>query len=455
VSGHRVQTNRPPAAAGGLSRRGFLGAAAGAVGAVAVGGSAALARRAPTPGIANIEHVVVVMMENRSFDHFLGWVPGAGGRQAGLSYVDNAGIRHATHALAPDYQGCGHPDPDHSYEGGRLEFDNGACDGWLRAGSNDSYAIGYYRKKDLAFLGQAVPQWTTFARYFAAIMAETYPNRIYQHAGQTDRIHNTTALCSLPTIWDRLAAAGLSGRYYYGDIPFLALWGAKYQPISRHVGDFFVDCATGNLPSVSYVDPRFEDETSGTSGDDHPHADIRNGEEFMASIYQAVTSSPNWSKTVLVFNYDEWGGFYDHVPPPTAPIPPSDRAAGNRDGRLGFRVPCLVVSPWARRGHVGQPVYNHTSILRMIESRWSLAPLSVRDRAANNLADVLDFSVTNLHAPQYTVPAGPFGAACMPAPATAGGSGAPSRGGQSAAPSQGKEEWTDLRRLARSSGWPV
>src|SRR5712672_1359818 len=94
-----------------------------------------------------IRHVVLVMMENRSFDHFLGWVPGAGGRQAGLSYVDNAGIRHPTHALAPDYQGCGHPDPDHSYEGGRLEFDNGACDGWLRAGSNDSYAIGYYRKK--------------------------------------------------------------------------------------------------------------------------------------------------------------------------------------------------------------------------------------------------------------------------------------------------------------------
>jgi phospholipase C len=415
----------------GISRRRFIGGAAATVGALAVGGSTSLAA-----DLSSVEHVVVVMMENRSFDHFLGWVPGADGLQAGLTYTDAAGVPHSTHHLAPDYQGCGHPDPDHSYTGGRVEYDNGACDGWLRAGSNDEYAIGYYTQADLAFLGPAVPQWTTFSRYFAAIMAETYPNRIYQHAAQTDRITNTTTISTLPTIWDRLAAAGRSGRYYFSDVPFLALWGAKYLPISRPIAAFYLACATGTLPNVSFVDPRFIDEGSGTSGDDHPHADIRNGEAFMYSIYRAITTSPNWRNTVLVFNYDEWGGFYDHVPPPTAPIPAADQAAGNQDGRLGFRIPSLVVSPWARRGYVDTRVYDHTSVLRMIESRWSLPPLTVRDQTANNLADVLDFSTTNRSASRYPVPPGLFGAPC-------------------GTPALVEEEWSGLLALARSTGWRV
>jgi phospholipase C len=106
---------------------------------------------------------------------------------------------HPTHSLAPDYQGCGHPDPDHSYEGGRTEYDGGACDGWLRAGANDDYAIGYYLQRDLSFLGTAAPAWTVMDRYYAAMMSETYPNRIYQHAAQTDRITNTFGVaCGVP-----------------------------------------------------------------------------------------------------------------------------------------------------------------------------------------------------------------------------------------------------------------
>jgi phospholipase C len=429
-----------------MTRRRLLGGAAATAGAVALGrpllgSGTAGAARALDPGF---DHVVVVMMENRSFDHLLGWLPGADGRQAGLAYRDEAGVAHPTHALAPDFQGCGHPDPDHSYEGGRVEYDGGACDGWLRAGSNDVYSIGYYRRPDLAFLGQAVPQWTTLSRYFAAILAETFPNRIYQHAGQTDRLHNTNDVSTLPTIWDRLAAAGLSGRYYFSDVPFLALWGSKYIPISRQVASFFADCAAGTLPNVAFVDPRFEDEESGTSGDDHPHADIRNGEAFMASVYRAVTSSPNWPRTVLVFNYDEWGGFYDHVPPPTAPIPPATAAAGDRDGRRGFRVPTLIVSPLARRGHVGTRVYDHTSILRMIESRWSLQPLTVRDATANDLRAEL-LSRPDARAPSYDVPAGPFGGACAGTPV------APGVGATGAV----EEEWAPILALARETGWPV
>ena len=107
--------------------------------------------RIPPAAHSGIEHIVVVMMENRSFDHVLGWLPNADGRQQGLSYVDDDGTVLSTAPLAPDYQGCGHPDPDHSWEGGRVEVDGGAMDGFLRAGANDAYAVGYYTEDDRPF----------------------------------------------------------------------------------------------------------------------------------------------------------------------------------------------------------------------------------------------------------------------------------------------------------------
>ncbi len=433
-----------------LTRRNLLRGMAGTAGFLALGASRLDALQdnlpaLPNPASSGLEHIVVVMMENRSFDHFLGWLPGADGKQAGLTYQDQLGVSHATHSLAPDYQGCAHPDPDHSYTGGRVEYDNGECDGWLRAGQNDDYAIGYYAQQDLSFLGQQAPQWTAFDRYFAAIMAETFPNRIYQHAAQTDRLDNSTTISTLPTIWDRLAKAGVSGRYYFNDVPVLALWGNKYISISRPFTSFLIDCITGNLPQVAFVDPRFIDENSGTSADDHPHADIRNGEAFLDVIYKAVTLSPGWRNTALVINYDEWGGFFDHVPPPIRePIPKADRHLGS-DGRLGFRVPSLLISPWSQRRRVfsGGP-YDHTSVLKLIEWRWDLKPLTVRDETANNLGEVLDFGARNLRAPQFLVPLGPFGAPCPPTPPAA-----------PLAPLTAGDHWTALRESARSSGWPV
>jgi phospholipase C len=388
----------------------------------------------PDPGASGIEHIVVVTMENRSFDHLLGWLPHADGRQEGLVYTDASGIPHETFRLAPDYQGCAHPDPDHTYAGGRVEFDGGSCDGWLRAGSNDVFSIGYYKRNDLAFLGVAARQWTVCDRYFAAIMSETWPNRIYEYCAQTDRLDGSLAFSSLPTIWDELIAAGVSARYYFSDVPFVALWGLTYLPISRPFATFLADAAAGSLPAVAYVDPRFVDEQSGTSGDDHPHADIRNGEAFLDQVYRAVTTSPDWPHTVLVITFDEWGGFFDHVPPPLRPIPPSDQALGD-DGRLGFRVPCIVVSPFAA-AQISHVELDHTSILRMIEWRWSLPALTVRDATANNLADVLDFTQNRLEARQFSVPTGPFGGPC---PGT----------------SSGGDVWSDLLALALGLGWQL
>src|ERR1700682_181519 len=120
-----------------LTRGALLGGAAALIGATRRPGAAlaASASRLPPPAASGVDHIVVVMMENRSFDHFLGWLPGADGRQAGLGYRDRNGILHPTHHLAPDFQGCGFADPDHSFAGGRIEYDNGKCDGWLRAGT--------------------------------------------------------------------------------------------------------------------------------------------------------------------------------------------------------------------------------------------------------------------------------------------------------------------------------
>ncbi|MFC0438379.1 alkaline phosphatase family protein [Kutzneria buriramensis] len=390
-----------------VTRREFLAGTAGAVALAAVGSSVvgsgvAEAAPLPAPEQSGIDHIVVVMMENRSFDHYLGWLPGADGRQAGLTYTDANGVAHQTHHLTVPH-GCGFNDPDHSYEGGRVEFNNGACDGWLRAGANDELSIGYFEADDLGFYGSAARDWTVCDRYFAAMMAPTFPNRFFLHAGQTDRTTTSVdKIATMPAIWDRLNAAGIDGRYFFTDVPYTALWGTRHLDISRPILEFYAAAATGTLPAVSFVEPGFLGEAiPGMSQDEHPLADIRLGQNFLATVYNAVVSSPNWPRTALVITYDEWGGFFDHVPPPVGPDPNPDLGAGLR----GFRVPCLVISPRSPRSTVAHGLYDHTSVLKMIEWRFGLEPLTVRDAAANNLAEVLDFSnPPQLAAPRYHVP---------------------------------------------------
>ncbi|MDQ1392547.1 MAG: phospholipase [Acidimicrobiaceae bacterium] len=468
-----------------LSRRQFL-AGAGALGGVAaltpaasalakvaplsgarLAGSAPTSATLPPPAQAGFDHVVVLCMENRSFDHLLGWMPGANGRQGGLNYPDRAGLLHPTYRLNT-FQGCGHQDPDHSYGGARTEYDGGACDGWLKV--NDAFSIGYYTQPDLPFLGRAAPAWTVCDNYFAATLGPTFPNRQYLHSARTDRTSNTFTLTSLPTIWDRLMAAGVSANYYFNDLPFLALWGAKYLGISQTFLQFKLAAALGTLPAVSYVDPTLGLELAdGLTSDDHPHGDVRNGEAFMNLVYQAVTTSPNWHRTVLVITFDEWGGFFDHVAPTSAPD--TNPAL---TGLRGFRVPCLVISPLASRGVVAHGLYDHTSILKLIEWRWGLAPLTPRDGAANNLAEVLDFaSPPQLVAPQWKVDSqfvlpcvlagtqslGPGSKTPVPAPAAASsqatGTASATATAQASASTSAQASWSGLRRQAVAHGWSL
>ena len=151
-----------------VNRRDFIRRAASVSGAALAVGTAPqsqiqaqpLDALLPSPELSGIEHVVVVMMENRSFDHLLGWMPNANGRQVGLTYLDGSGNAHSTQRLT-DFVGCAHPDPDHSYAGGRSEYNGGKMDGWLRTSSNDTFAIGYYEEEDLPLFSTLARNYTT------------------------------------------------------------------------------------------------------------------------------------------------------------------------------------------------------------------------------------------------------------------------------------------------------
>jgi phospholipase C len=365
----------------------------------------------PPRDTSKVDHIVVVMMENRSFDHLLGWHPTANAMQAGLFYPDEEGS-HPTAPLAPDYQGCTHPDPDHSWAGGRVNYNDGAMNGFLLTGMNDHYAIGYYEEGDRPFHNALALAYTTFDHFFSPILAETFPNRIFMHAAQTDRLENTLEISTLPTIWDRLIAKGVSARYYYSDVSFLWLWGDKYLPFSASYAQFLADAAAGTLPSVSFVEPRFLGEAQGISTDDHPHADIRAGDVFLANTFHAVAKGPQWSSTVFIVTYDEWGGFFDHIAPPRAVAPNKvDPDLVNGKALLGLRIPVVVASPFTRGNpatpRVNSTVFDNTSILKLIEWRWNLQPLTSRDASTDvgNLAFALDLANPDPAVPALLTPA--------------------------------------------------
>ncbi len=469
-----------------LDRRDFVKGVLGASGLVLLRGTGASSLESaasrwpghhhhlPHPERSGIEHVVLVMMENRSFDHILGWLPGANGRQSGLSFVAPDGTRHKTfHQRQLD--GCGFKDPDHSYTGGRIQYNDGRMDGFLTDERNDSFAISYYKPHDRPFMSRLARHYTTCDRYFCSILGPTFPNRIFQHAGQTDRLSNTTTVSQLPTIWDRLnRPGGPTGRYYYSDLPVVGLWGSKYTSIASPLSKFMSDAAAGTLPSVSYVDPSFLGENNATANDDHPLCDLRAGDSFLSQLFHAVASGPGWANTVFIINYDEWGGFYEHVRPHrvTAGVPiGADPHTGidqdlDAAGRVltGFRVPCIIASPFARSrshgGSVAHGFYDHTSVLKLIEWRWGLAPLSRRDASHSstdprNLAHALNF-----HSPERKVPHLPVLAPFVPTACATASTASASSGMalQDARVSEivdipGREDWVDLKRSGLLESW--
>jgi phospholipase C len=379
----------------------------------------------PSPSKMPIDTFVVLMMENRSFDHYFGWHPDADGKNAGLSYPDDQGAMHPTHSLAPDFQGCGFEDPDHSWEGGRTQFDGGKLDGF-RKSPNDDYALGYYNKADIPFIPAVADAYTLYDRYFCSLLGPTWPNREYMHSATSggnkenadpqDAVTgiNGGGLYKWETIWDRMIAKGLSVAYYFSDLPFIGIFGSRYLGIIRPVSQFYADAAAGNLPNLAFVDPMFLDGGGGDglSGDEHPHGDIRIGQAFMSDIVHAFISSPQYRRGALFVNYDEWGGFFDHVAPRLVPDDRQSSDPNENFGITGFRIPGVTISPYTRKGGVSHMTVTHESILKLLSYRFGLGYLNKRHRYASNIGRSFDWEKPDFDPPSLPDPGVPAVAPC-------------------------------------------
>ena len=371
----------------------------------------ALAAPPPPPSQVPIDHFVILMMENRSFDHYFGWLPNADATQH-VTYLNGQGqpfdTRHF-HDLPgdADYQGCGHPDPGHGWNSGRVQLLNG----FMAPGSgNDEFALTYFNEGDLGFIHDAAKAYTIYDRFFCSLLGPTWPNRYYKWSAQSGGLINNnppvgTVGNQWETIFDRALKNNpanlplpnaLRANYYASDLPFSAVWGARAVPWTRPAAQFFADCAAGTLPNISIIDPPFRDGGGfdGNSADEHPHGDVRLGQAFMADVVNAFVQSPNYRRGAMFVVYDEWGGFFDHVTPPKAA---DNRASTNLSqdfGQMGFRIPALAISPWTRNHREGSVarvmsgVYGFESILKFISYRFGLGTLNLNgpnDPSVKNL----------------------------------------------------------------------
>jgi phospholipase C len=385
-------------------------------------------RTLPSPRNVPIDTFVVLMMENRSFDHYFGWYPNADGANAGLSYPDANGDPVATHHLRPDFQGCAFRDPDHSWDGGRHQYNHGQMDGFVQGDASgtgsDAFAAGYYLKKDIPFIPHAAKAYNLYDRWFCSIMASTYPNRHYQWGGQNGgqkgnvlppQSEEQTGF-TWETIFDRALANGLTARYYSSDLPFAGLYGQRGISWTRPVAEFYADAAAGTLPNIAFVDPAFLGAEEGVSGDEHPHGDIRVGQAFMSDVVHAFMESRQYRRGVLFINYDEWGGFFDHVPPRFVPDARRSPNLSQNWGMTGFRIPGVCVSPFSHPGRVHHMTVTHESILKLITYRFRLGTLTKRHRYASNIGRTLDFDSPRYERPSLPDPAAIAGAPCEAPP---------------------------------------
>ena len=399
----------------------------------------------PAPAAAPripIDHVVVLMQENRSFDSYLGQLH-IGGQPAAEAEPATASNPNPANPLGPAVAAfhqtryCEVADLEHSWTGAHKEVDGGAMDGFTGANvtaadPTGARTMGYYTQADLPYYYGLYSTFAMADHYFSSVLGPTFPNRFFLLAG-TAFGHIRNDLPPLDgftqrSVFNLLDEANVSWRVYYSDLlPFAD----EFSYVRAHdpghlfpVAQYYADAASGQLPQVSFVDPMLAGDGA-TTNDEHPPANVQVGQAFTAGVIDALFHSPEWTSSALFLTYDEDGGFYDHVPPPAAPVPdgiaPMLRAGDTPAAydRYGVRVPAVVVSPYARRGFVSHVVYDHTSILRFIETRFGLPALTQRDAAADPMLGMFDFSKMAFPVPPQLPAApvvGPAAASCPPAP---------------------------------------
>jgi phospholipase C len=356
-----------------------------------------------------IDHIVVLMQENRSFDHYFGKLRPRGERAAEGPPEDASNPDPTGGApIAPFHKKatCDVADVSHSWNASHAQYDGGAMDGFTSTNAVDadpsgSRAMGYYTARELPFYFDLYRTFAIGDRYFASLLGPTYPNRQYLLAATSfGHIRNDFDFSGAPkTIFEALDEAGVSWRIYYEFVSFAGFF--KY--VRSHpenlvpASQFAADAAGGTLPSVAFVDPQFFGGPN-EENDEHPPANVQVGQAWVADKVRALMKSPLWPRSALFLTYDEHGGYYDHVPPPPACIPddvPPMLEKGDADAqfdRYGFRVPIVVVSPWARKRFVSHVVHDHTSILRFIETRFDMPALTRRDANADPMLEFFDFA---------------------------------------------------------------
>ena len=425
----------------------------------------------PFPGIAPgtpnkelpFDHLVVVLMENHSFDNLLGALR--------LTRPDVDGLRFDESAHATDSNpGAGATSPvvrsfpfastaqakhvSQSWKATHEQIDGGAMDGFVRS-VKAAEPMGYYTPDILPFAYSFASTFAIANRWFCSVPGPTYPNRRFLLAGTAYGATVTSLANSLlegpppnGTIMDQLSAHNVSWANYFTDIPMTSVIPAsaiKHLDHLHPISKFHHDCLAGTLPSVSFVDPAvgafssiaraFEDlpqlvkdalRLIGAKPPEIPPGETEEdpqcmyyGELWAYETVEAVLRSPAWERTLLIYTYDEHGGYYDHVPPPAA-IPPDDivptLAPDDPHGGYdiyGPRVPAIIASPYAKSGTTINTVYDHTSILATMEEKWNLPALTDRDANANSVGAALDAAAApqldppKLAAPSQGGPSGP------------------------------------------------
>ncbi len=396
----------------------------GALAAQTLGASARVGKQIP------IDTLVVLMQENRSFDHYFSHL----GKYAGRTDIDSApdtttnpdSIGSNPGKLHP-YQHAPHlcnADTNHEWSGSHIEWNFGALDGFYQANSgwtetpginpallNGERALWWYDERDIPFYYELATTFGVGDRHFSPALGPTWPNRMYAYAGTSfgmtanefPNMNGYDYPIKDAVIFDMLEKAHISWLVVSETVPGPAVvvglgivnrWGRN--PIITSA-EFFRLAAEGALPQVLFYDNHLGVDQP-TGDDEHPPADIQVGQKAVSDIVHALFKSPQWPNMALFLTYDEHGGYYDHVAPPKACAPdkiapfqgPSDAYLGGFD-QYGFRVPLIVVSPFAKAGYVSHEVSDHTSILRFIEARFDLPALTARDANANALLDYFDF----------------------------------------------------------------
>jgi Phospholipase C len=349
-----------------------------------------------------IAHLVVLMQENHTFDNYFGTFPGAAGSSPNVcmpkARTNPADCISPFHIGLPRTQ-----DPDHGKISALKAFNDGAMNGFVWAQTDRKLSgtapMGYWDGRDLPLYWNLATDYVLADRFFSSAWGASQTNHMYWVAGQSGGGHGgiPTGGFTVQTIFDRLQAAGVSWKMYIQSYdpkvtfrsgttghapqvvwaPLLAFPRFIDNPtLNSHIVDlseYYKDLDRGTLPAVSYIVP------GGSS--EHPPGNVTVGQTFGASLVTALMRSGSWRNSFFVLTHDDWGGYYDHVPPPQV----------DADG-YGFRVPAIFISPYARRGTIDHTVYDYTSILKFIEQNWHVEPLTARDASANSIGMALDLS---------------------------------------------------------------